>query len=76
MVCVFVSLGSGDQRVGRWRQTEGNETFACSTLRSSSGERWGLWSGAVRVPNQIQHLNRTVEIIDVSMHGAGPDNLL
>lgn len=30
----------------------------------------------LRVPNQIQHLNRTVEIIDVSMHGAGPDNLL
>lgn len=30
----------------------------------------------VKVPNEIQHLKETVEIIDVSMHGAGPDNLL
>lgn len=30
----------------------------------------------VKVPNQIQHLKETVEIIDVSVHGAGPDNLL
>lgn len=30
----------------------------------------------VKVPNQIPHLNETVEIIDGSLHGAGPDNLL
>lgn len=30
----------------------------------------------VKVPNQIQHLKETVEIIDVRVDGAEPDNLL
>lgn len=30
----------------------------------------------VKQPNQIQHLNKTVEIIGVSVRGAWPHNLL